>query len=155
MSQIWRLNLPRWILASASKYFSDVAIANNLHYFVEGTTRETEEYQKSIEFRMDGPDFTRLSKDYYRIDVNINILWSYNQDDEDFHETERIKGILIDAMTDLCVYKYGDGPNDDNSLIGTLQLKQAVKANNFGLIQQNTRLIQGTVEGSYSMFYSC
>lgn len=154
-AQICKLNLPRWVVASTSKYFSEVAINNNLHFFIEGTTRETKDYQKYIEFRMDGPHFTQLSKGYYRIDIAINILWSFNQDDEDFHEPERIKGILIDAMNDICIYKFGNGPYDDDTFIGTLQLKQDVRANNFGQVKNDVRLMQGTIEGSYSMFYSC
>ncbi len=157
--QTCRQNLPRWIFASASKYFSSVATNNGLHYFVEGTTRKTKEHQKYIEFRLDGPHFTQLSKNYYRIDVEINILWSFNQDDEDFHEPERLKGILIDAMQDICIYKYGDGPYDDDSFVDTLQLKQdnrtSTRANNFGQVRKDVRLMQGTVEGTYSMLYSC
>ena len=158
-TQTCRLNLSRWIFASTSKYFGEVAANNNLHYFVEGTIRETEEHQKYIEFRLNGPNFTQLSKGLYKLDIEINILWSFNQDDEDFHEPERIKGILIDAMDDICVYKFGDGPYDDDSFVDTLRLKQnrrrAICVNNFGQVRSDVRLMQGTVGGGYSMYHSC
>ncbi len=158
-AQICRQNLSRWIYASTGKYFNAIAEANSLHFFVEGTNRETAEHQKYIEFRLDGPSITELSKNYYRLDVEINILWSFNQDDEDFHETERLKGILMDAMQNICIYRFGDGPNDDDSLVGTLQLRQdsktSTRVNNFGQVRKDVRLMQGIVEGSYSMYHTC
>ncbi len=158
-AQICRQNLARWLYASTSKYFNAIALANDLHFFVEGTNRETNEQQKYIEFRLDGPSITELSKNYYRLDVEINILWSFNQDDEDFHEPERLKGILMDAMQNICIYKFGDGPNDDDSLVNTLQLKQdqriVTRVSNFGQVRKDARLMQGTVEGSFNMYHSC
>ena len=158
-AQACKLNLPRWIFASASKFFNTIASNNNLHFYIEGTTRQTEEQQKSIEFRMDGPSFTEPSKDVFIIDAEINMLWSFNQDDEDFHEVERIKGVLIDAMRDICIYRFGDGAYDDDSLVGTLKLvqdkKPAVRVNNFGQVRADVRLLQGTVAGSYRMIHSC
>ena len=158
-TQICRQNLARWIYASTSKYFNTIALANDLHFFVEGTNRETNEQQKYIEFRLDGPSITELSKNYYRLDVEINILWSFNQDDEDFHAPERLKGILMDAMQNICIYKFGDGPNDDDSLVNTLQLKQdqrvVTRVSNFGQVRKDARLMQGTVEGSFNMYHSC
>ena len=154
-----KIHWPRWIFASASKYFEQIAQENNLHFFIEGTERFTSDYQKYIEFRLDGPNMVELSKDYYRLEVEINLLWSFNQDQEDFHETERIKGILIEAMTDICIYKYGNGASDDNSLLGVLSLKQdnrnLIRVNNFGQIRQDVKLMQGTVEGTYLMELSC
>ncbi len=158
-AQICRQNLSRWLYASTSKYFNTIALTNDLHFFVEGTNRETNEQQKYIEFRLDGPNITELSKNYYRLDVEINILWSFNQDDEDFHAPESLKGILMDAMQNICIYKFGDGPNDDDSLVGVLQLKQnqriVTRVNNFGQIRPDVRLLQGTVEGSFNMYHSC
>jgi len=143
---------PRWIFASATKHFDDNI---NLPFFIEGTYRTTDEEQKHVEFRLDGPDVVELSHNYFRIDLVINILWSFNQDDEDFHETERIKGEIIRAMNDFCIYRYGSGAFDDNSLLGILELTNGVRVNNFGQVRQDARLMQGTVEGTYRMFLNC
>lgn len=142
----------RWIFASTSKYFQEIADAYPIHFFIESTERQTNEESKWIEFRIDGPQITELSHNYFRLDVEINILWSINLDDTDFHEPYRIAGALAEAMTDICIYKYGD----DESLLGTLTLRQdannPVRCNSFGQVRPDTQLIQGTVEGSYSMF---
>ena len=75
-----------------------------------------------------------------------------NQDNEDFHESYRIIGLLTKVMKDICIYKYGN----DDSLLGVLTLRQdtnnPIRVNNFGQVHPNTRLMQGTVEGSYQMF---
>jgi len=145
---------PYWIIASANKHFSEIATANNIHFYLEGTHRFTDDEQKFIEFRVDGPSVTEVSKDYYRFDVKINILWSFKPDDIDFHEPERVQGTLLRAMRDICVYRYGD----DGAFVGTLQLQQnkktPVRTSNFGQIRPDVRLMQGTVEGTYSMLHS-
>ena len=150
---------PRWIFASVSKYFSGIAQTEGLFYFIEGTHRTTKEHEKYIEFRMDGPNVTELSKNYFQIDVEINMLWSFNQDQENFHESQRITGILLNAMTDICVYRYGDDFVDNSELLGTLSLQQnkknPIRVNNFGQIRSDVKLMQGTVEGSFRMTLTC
>lgn len=151
--------VPRWIFASVTKHFNLVAVNNGLHFYIEGTHRETKDEEKYIEFRMDGPHLTQLNNKQYRFDIEINILWSFLQDHEDFHETERIKGILLRAMSNICVYKYGDGPFDDDSYLEILQLQQdgktPTRVNNFGQVRSDVKLMQGTVEGSYKMSLHC
>ncbi|KKK55613.1 hypothetical protein LCGC14_3072780, partial [marine sediment metagenome] len=154
-----REHWPRWIFASVSKYFSEIATSSDLHFFIEGTHRQTKDYQKFIEFRMDGPSITELSKNYFQIDVEINMLWSFNQDQENFHESQRITGILLNAMTDICVYRYGDDSVDNSELLGTLSLRQdkknPIRVNNFGQVRTDVKLMQGTVEGTFRMILTC
>ncbi len=152
MSTPPHLNWPRWIFASASKHFQDAAGAYPIHMFIEGVDRLTHEETKWIEFRMTGPQTTQLNKNYFRLDVEINILWSVDIDATDFHEPYRVSGMLVAAMSDICIYKYDDG----DALLGTLQLTQdknnSVRANNFGQIRSDTKIVQGTVEGLYRMY---
>ncbi len=150
-----RMNWPRWIFASISKHFNDVAILNSIPMFIEGTHRFTKSDKKYFELRIDGPNFQEVSKNYFRLDVNVNILWAFNQDDEDFHEPQRIIGFLAHAIDDICIYKYGSGVLDDSSLLGMLQLKLGPRANNFGQVRSDVRLMQGTVEGTYRMYVDC
>ena len=154
-----REHWPRWIFASVSKYFSEIAASSDLHYFIEGTHRITKEHKKFIEFRMDGPNITEVSKNYFQIDVEINMLWSFNQDHENFHESQRITGILLAAMTDICIYRYGDEFVDNDELLGTLSLRQdkknPIRVNNFGQIRPDVKLMQGTVEGTFRMTLTC
>ncbi len=150
---------PRWIFASTTKYFEEIAVANDLHFFIEGTHRFTPEHQEYLEFRMDGPSVTEVSKNYFLIDVEINILWSFNQDNTSFHRASEITGILMEAMEDICVYRYGDGEHDNQKLLGTLTLRQdkktPIRVNNFGQVRTDVKLMQGTVEGTFRMTLTC
>ncbi len=145
-------NWPRWIYASTSKYFQSVADAYPIHMYLESLERNTKNESKWIEFRMDGPQTREISKDYFRLDVEINILWSVHLDSTDFHDQQRILGMLVAAMSDICIYKYGD----DDSLLGVLMLQQdpnnPVRGNNFGQVRSDTQLVQGSVEGTYRMY---
>ncbi len=149
-------NWPRWLYASTSKYFQTVADAYPISMYLESVERDTKNESKWIEFRMDGPQTREISKGYFRLDVEINILWSVHLDSTDFHEQQRILGALIEAMTDICIHKYGEGVGDDDSLLGTLILQQdpnnPIRGNNFGQVRPDTQLVQGSVEGTYRMY---
>jgi len=144
----------RWIFASASRHFGALIEAAGYTYYIEGTQRNPEA-QEFIEFRMDGPDLTRLNSNYYKLDVNINLLWSYNQGHSDFYKPSRIRGFLIRTMRDICIYRFGD----DESQLGILKLKQdkqnSTMVNNFGQVRPDVKLMQGTVEGTFEMHLSC
>jgi len=151
-------NWQRWIYASVSKYFKTVADAYPIVMHVEGAERTSSEESKWMEFRMDGPSVTELSHNCFRLNVEINILWAVHMSSRNFHEEQRLSGALVEAMTDICIYKYGDGVDDDDSLLGTLVLIQdknhPIRVNNFGQVRADSHLVQGTVESSYQMHLS-
>ncbi len=151
-------NWPRWIYASTSKHFQAIADAYPIHMYLESAERDTKNESTWLEFRMDGPQTREISKGYFRLDVEINILWSVHLNPADFHEQQRILGMLVEAMTDICIYKYGDGVDDDDSLLDTLMLRQdpnnPIRGNNFGQVRPDTQLVQGSVEGTYRMYLS-
>lgn len=148
-------NWQRWIFASASKYFQGIADAYPVQMHIEGVERTISDEEKWIEFRMDGPAVTEYSRNYYQLDVEINILWSVHMNSQDFHETKKLSGALVEAMTNICIYKYGDGVDDDDSLLGSLVLRQdkyhPIRVNEFGQVRADTHLVQGAVEASYRM----
>jgi hypothetical protein len=148
----------RWILASVSKYFAQHIEKEGYTFLVEGEQRDID-LEDFIEFRLDGPDLTELNPNYYRLDVDINLLWSHNQGLDNYLEPARIRGLLTRAMRDICIYRYGDGVADDDSLLGILKLKQdrqnSVRVNNFGQVRVDVQLFQGTVEGAFEMHLDC
>ena len=140
-------NWPRWIYASASKVFQTMADAYPIYFFLEGTKRRTDTKSNFIEFRMQGPRVTEISNGYYRLDVEINILYSIAIS-SDFHLPYKIAGKIVETMSDICVYKYNDG----DALLGVLTLKrQPVVVAHFGQARPDTEVVQGTIEGSYTM----
>jgi len=152
------INWPRWIFASISKHFQNIADANDLYMHIEGVERSTNKQNKWIELRVDGPNIIELSKNYFRLDIEINILLSIDLDHEDFHKSQKFAGILANAMTDICIYRYGDGVDDDDSFLGILTLKQdagdVIRINNLGETMVDVQIVHGTIEGSYEMFLS-
>ncbi len=140
-------NWPRWIYASASKVFKTTADAYPVHFFLEGTKRDTDTKSNFIEFRMQGPRVTEVSNNFYRLDLEINILYSVAISG-DFHLPYRIVGKISETMGDICIYKWGD----DDTFLSVLTLKrQPVIVSHFGQARADTEIVQGTVEGSYVM----
>ena len=126
--------------------------------FVEGAHRETESLTEFIEFRMDGPYFTETSKDYWHVYFEINIMLQTLLSETDLHAIHRLAGEVSAAFTEIPIYKYGEGVDDDDSFIACAKLKQdkrkreRIQVNHFGQIEPETKLIQATVEGHYELY---
>jgi hypothetical protein len=143
-------NWTRWIYASASKVFAAAAAAYPIHFYLEGTKRDTDKKINFIEFRINGPRLTEISHNYYRLDLDINILYSVAIG-SDFHLPYKITGMILNTMKDICIYKWNDG----DALLGVLTLKrQPIMVSHFGQARADTEILQGTVEGNYVIYLS-
>lgn len=155
MSQI-NPHWSRWIKASVSKWFDDHK--GDVVMFFEGDDRATDETPEFVEVRMDGPRIKELSKNYFRLDVFINVLIQCHMNKSNVYSFEVLEG-KVQAMFDPCipVFKYGNGADDNSTVqIGTLVLKYSrpldqLKSANFGQIDEAVRLQQATVEGHYRL----
>jgi hypothetical protein len=125
--------------------------------FLEGTHRATEDQKDFIELRMDGPYLTELSKGYWKAYVEVNVLLQSAIDDANFHRIWTNIGIVAVAFTSIPIYKYGNGPEDDDSLFGCMELlhdvreKQKTQISYFGKIAPSAEVQQATVEGHYEL----
>jgi hypothetical protein len=148
-------NWPRWLFASITKYFNDNR--NNIAMFIEGQDRETERLDSYFELRIDGPFILQQSKDYWQLDVEINVLICVTKSRTDFHKQFRLQGALAKLFTDIPIYKLGDGPDDDQTILGCLKLspsqnfRDAVRVSNFGQIQPELPLLQSTIEAHFEI----
>ncbi len=138
----------RWITASTAAHFKNVADSLGIHFHIESDLRKTQEHPVSMEYRIDGPHSTWLRFNLHRLDVVINIGFSIT-DNNNIYEPQDLAGSIAEAMTDICVYKLGPDPGDDNTLLGQLQREGGIRVNHFGQIRSDTPLIQGTVSGKY------
>lgn len=152
-------NWARWIFASVSKHFDDRK--ENLPLYIEGQHRATSKLKEYLELRMDGPTWNEASKGYFIGVVQINVLLTSALNEEDYHRPYRIAGQVQEAFTQTIeVFKFGDGPDDDQSKFGCLQLKQNrsngdfVELNWFGIIDTDDPLVQATVEAHYCLTIS-
>lgn len=144
-------NWARWIQISALKVFKTMADANNIHLFIEGQGRKTKNYSEWIEFRTDGPHIRELSHNYFKIDFEINILFSCHMSKTTMYGPQILAGLIEQTMQDICIYRYGNG----DTFLGVLQIvmdkNNSVQTNQFGKIRPDTDIVQGTVEGTYKM----
>ena len=150
MNEHW----PRWIFASISKHFD--ANRGSLKLHIEGQYRDTRSEQDFIELRLNGPEFTELSKNYWRIRVRVNVLVQSVKNETNFHRIHTNVGIVVKAFDTINIKKYGDGVDDDDSLLGCLKLVQEpgdepVAVHHFGQVDPSTQLVQAAVEGLYEM----
>ena len=144
-------NWARWIFASITKHFNDNRQGLVLH--IEGTHRDTNTETDLCELRIDGPWFNEVSKDYWIIRLEVNILVQVTMNDSNFHKIHTNVGIMASAFTDIEVKKYGD----DDSLLFCLQLEQkprnrsndAIIISHFGQLDPNIKIQQATIEGHY------
>ena len=148
-------NWVRWIVSSIQQYFE--TNKQGIELFFEGTPRETKDEKDFAEVRIDGPHITEISKNYFLLKVDVNILVQSTMDEEDFHRIHTNVGKLVSVMTNIPIYKYGDGVDDDDSLLGCLRLVQDAQGREpilvarLGQIEPTTPIEQVDIEGHYKM----
>lgn len=149
-------NMPRWVMASLCDLFKTTADGINLHFFVEGIDEEEpEDYDRSSAlFRMNGPD-VKLGggTETHRLEIQIliTILPIANSN---AHPPYNWAGAFQEVMLGpLPIYKYGTGPEDDQSLIGCLEPDPNVLDNvrivSYGQLNKTARVFQMSVNGRY------
>ena len=144
----------RWIYASINKHFDNHK--GDLPIYIEGDERTQNDREDFVELRIDGPFIKTPHKGLRYLDVEINLLIQSVLDPKDLYKVQRVTGIFSHAFTNLIeVYKYGNGPIDDNTLLGCFHaqrdLKEGIAINYFGIIRQDTRITQATIEGHYRL----
>jgi hypothetical protein len=145
----------RWIYASINEHFTE-RLEDVYPVYLEGDERTLETESEFIEVRIDGPFILQPCPNMYILTVEINLLVQTHMDKEDLYKQQRAAGFIVKAFTNaICVYKLGDEDFDDGSLLGTLKvdtsLRSRVDVSNFGIIKEDTRIVQTTAEGHYQL----
>jgi len=149
-------NWPRWVFASVSKHFDDRR--QGLPLFIEGQHRDTRSLKDFIELRMDGPQFTEINRNYYRLYFEVNILVQSTMDETSYHRIHQNVGIVAAAFSTIGLLAYGNGPDDNHEqwacaqLIQDTRKRQHLDIFHFGQIDKQLKLIQATVEGHYETY---
>lgn len=149
-------NWTRWILASIAKYFSDTCLTIPLPLLVDGIDeREGEDLQcDHAELRITGPYLNELSKDYWRVLVDINVLLTEMMGRTNVYDLQTWCGIISLAMDGpINVYKYGSEVGDDSSWVCCLNpISGGTDPNrtlHFGQLGKTDRLRQSMVDGRF------
>jgi hypothetical protein len=150
-------HIPRWIFASTSKHFAEhITDEHSVPMFIEAQYRNTSTLPDFCEFRLDGPRAVEHSSNYWELYCEINILVQIAVS-TNFHRIHEVVGIVASGFSDIPVYKYGEGPEDTQDLLGCLHLiqddrkRQRLEILHLGRIEVPTAIIQAIVEGHYSM----
>ncbi len=148
-------NLPRWILASVSKHFDDRR--SGLTMFIEGQWRNTRELKDFLELRIDGPQYFENSKEDWTLESEVNVLVSSTFDENNYHRLHTNAGIVVKAFTDILVYRYGNGIEDDQSFVGCMKIQHRARTTDniqvryFGMLNSDEPIQQATVTASYRL----
>lgn len=148
-------NYTRWITASIFKHID--SNRQGVRLYVEGEVRDTQKYPQWFEARVNGPLARPCgSMDEYIFDVDVDILCSQLFVDDSVYGLQKLLGIAQQILSkDIEIKRYGDGPCDDNTYVGWLQLKGKLTGphvHDFGQIEDTTRISQGTVEAGYHLY---
>ncbi len=143
-------NWTRWIVSSVVKHFD--GLKQEIHLHIEGRERINPEPTQRFELRIDGPYAKELSRAYWQLDIEVNVLITQVRNSSDAYSMDRLKGIVQAAFTNtIAVKEYGDG----SAALGCLSLRsdgrEGIITSEFGLIDASQGLRQATVEGHYRM----
>jgi len=144
------------VFASICKHFDGKR--QGIPLYIEGQTRNTRNQEDFLELRVDGPQFTELSHNEWKIYIEVNILVQSVMDDKNYHRIHQNVGIVAAAFSDIEVFKYGKLPGDNQELWTCIQLvqnersRQQINIFHFGQVDKQTRLMQAAVEGHYQTF---
>ena len=148
-------NWYRWIVASILKHFD--AVKGDYSLYIEGDERDTDNLGHFAEIRTDSPFISQPCKGVKYLDMEINLLIQSVMDPEDLYKGMRVVGQFVQGFTQaIKVYKYGNEPQDDGSLLGCLRTRKkryedTIDIGNFGIVHQDTKLTQYTIEGHYRL----
>jgi len=150
-------NILRWVHASIATHFDDYK--SGLKLYLEGAERDTGDETNFAEIRVDGPLIEIPQKGIMILIYDINVLIQSHLDPTSYYKMQDVMGVFVRGFTfTIPVYRYGIGPLDDQSFIECLRLHdehsmkgKMVEVNNFGIVRQDTRLTQATIEGHYRL----
>lgn len=149
-------NWIRWVKSSVVKFFYD-RLNDTVHFYLEGQDRRTMQHRTYVEFRIDGPDIKEVSKNFWHLDIEINLLIATIRTESDLYEHDRNVGLVSSVFqSGIPVFCYGDTDSDDPTVqLGCLLLKadsnEKVVISNFGQVKDDSRMLQSTVEGCYRL----
>jgi hypothetical protein len=153
-------HLARWTLISIIKYFEAISTGISLPFFVEGIDERDEDNQREnhAELRVNGPDVSLPSSNWWSVEVAINILLTEQMllSGSDSYNIVRWCGAFQNAMqSPISVKKYGNGVDDDQSLIGCLKVRnrepKAIMVWHFGQIDKDNRIRQSEVDALFDL----
>lgn len=148
MNQNWN----RWVYASCADYFETNKGSYNL--CLDNDRVNKNDFDLWVDLAVVGPSVEELSRNYYRLDVTIMLVLTEIPNDQDAYRLRQMVGYFASLFGTIPIYRYGltDDVENNDSLLGCLQLNGKVEVNNFGEPSPDTKLMQATVRGNFRMY---
>jgi len=149
-------NWARWIFASFTKHFDSKR--EGITLFIEGDDAKTADLSDYFEFRLNGPYLWERSKNWWEIQVTINILVVHKRNDNSIHTLHTNVGIMMAAFEKaIKMYKFGTGVDDDESMLGCMQIitdkdNPSPQVDHLGQVNPDVKEMQSMVQASYCMY---
>lgn len=148
-------NLERWIFASFAQHFKNQQ--SSIPLYIEKLDKNYRSSDKDwAEFRLDGPYYRFPSKTTTIIELEVNVYISSLMDSGDIYRLDSNIGVFRSAFTpEISIYRYGDGPEDDQQLWGCFRLSPIVsgdrelRVTRLGQVEPRTRMENAVIEGHY------
>jgi hypothetical protein len=127
--------------------------------YIEGQIIDKLNEEERLELRVDGPNCTEVSKQYWKLYIEINVLCQCAKNNINYHRMRQLTG-LARSIFEPCinVYKYGSGVEDTQEFVGVLKRLDDEKGRNniqvtqFGQVDPVVPVEQSSVEAHYVMF---
>jgi len=129
-----REDWPKQVMAACASHFDN----DIYNYKIEEDETDTSAWKLWAEFRILGPNVTKLNN-IYRLDVIINILLSAVANKTDAYELHKMAGYFQALFTDIEI-----------DILGCLRLMETVDLTYHGAAN-NDRIFNATLEAPYSM----
>lgn len=156
----------RWFISSVADHFkTNVATPLSIPFLVEGIDDRDDAFEQAsdrAELRTNGPFTRELSKNYWRIWFDINILVTSNFDGavKNRYALEINLGKFHEfADTCIPIFKHGllsQSAENDGTQLGYLSPRSgrldSVRSINFGQINKTDRIKQAQVDARYLMY---
>ena len=145
--------LTRWIHASVREWIENRKRErqSTIVIYNEADIRQTNKNTEHLELRIDGPyERKEGTRNEFYADLEINILVNTTYFENELFRHQNNMGLasyLLDAS--IPIFKIGDN-RDDKSLVGMLNLQSSPLTSNFGQIDNNVQVQQGSVEAHYT-----
>jgi hypothetical protein len=137
-------NWGRWLKASVTRHFSIVSKKIDMPIYLDRYDRDSD----WVELRTSGPYITEPHRGFIFVDYNVDILIT-TYEKLNAYKIDKLCGIYASELREeICVYAYGDGEDDDHSLIGALKVKDGMSINvhTFNLILPEAKFKRSSVE---------
>jgi len=147
-------NWPRWIYASCTKFFD--AGRDGLKLYFEGTDKGTRRSDADYaEFRMTGPVAREISRGYWEILFEINVIVFSTKDGKDAHKIFKNLGKVATIFAEpVPIFKYGDGEADDSEYLECAILQGGIIVEHYGQFDPELQILEAGVEGEYKLILS-